>query len=55
VSVQFKASIFASWWLAVIALSALAGHLFGSLACISVLVAAIPVTLFASVHVFPGA
>ncbi len=50
VSVQFKGTTFSAWLLMFVVLSSGAGYIFGSLACITLLVAAIPVTLFASVH-----
>jgi hypothetical protein len=55
VNVQFKGSTFAAWSVAFVVLSAVAGYLFGSVACISLLVAAIPATLVASLHVYRAA
>ena len=55
VVVHHKGTVFATWALSFGVAAALAGYLFGSLACISLLVAAIPVTLFASLHVYRAA
>jgi hypothetical protein len=50
--VQFKGVRFAAWLGAFFLLSSIAGLLMGKLLGISMLVAALPVTLVASLHVF---
>jgi len=55
VQVHYKGSVFATRALFFGVAAAIAGYLFGSLACISLLVAAIPVTLFASLYVYRAA
>jgi hypothetical protein len=55
VVVQFRAITFATWFAGFVVVSAIAGCLFGRVACMSLLVAAVPATLLASLHVYRDA